>query len=535
MTLRRFFNSIITRLLLLGLCILMIGSVLRYYTLTDFLREDLSKVVEGQQLALATYVAHDINDKIVQRQALLGRLAATLPIRLLGQPVQLRAWLQERYESQSLFSLGLSVVNVHGIGVASYPVLANLVNTNYADRDYIQAGLRGSSYIGRPVEGRTAKEPLLPIATPIRDEKGQVQAIMVGVTALSEPEFLAALMQSQIQNGPAGFLVVSPRDMLFVASSQADMMLKPTPPRGVNLLHDRAMAGFRGTGITVNAQGVEEVSAIASIPSAGWFLVARLPSSVAFATVGRLQHFLIKAGMLSIVAFLMLAALGLYLVFRPLFYAAAHAERMTLGELPLEPLPMARNDEIGHLILAFNRLLQKLDDKQAELERIAHYDMLTGLPNRILLYDRLGQALALAHRNKTQIGLLYMDLDGFKIINDTLGHDAGDEALREVASRFAKIVRQADTLARIGGDEFVVLLSDLGEYADADATANAVASKYIDAMKSPFLICGTQCILGISVGVALGKEESSLDSLLKAADRAMYEAKESSRDRDMAG
>jgi diguanylate cyclase (GGDEF)-like protein len=180
-------------------------------------------------------------------------------------------------------------------------------------------------------------------------------------------------------------------------------------------------------------------------------------------------------------------------------------------------------------------LLQKLDDKQAELERIAHYDMLTGLPNRILLYDRLGQALALAHRKKTQIGLLYMDLDGFKIINDTLGHDAGDEALREVASRLAKIVRQADTLARIGGDEFVVLLSDLGEYADADATANAVASRYIDAMKSPFLICGTQCILGISVGVALGKEESSLDSLLKAADRAMYEAKESSRDRNIAG
>jgi diguanylate cyclase (GGDEF)-like protein len=208
---------------------------------------------------------------------------------------------------------------------------------------------------------------------------------------------------------------------------------------------------------------------------------------------------------------------------------------MTLGEMPLEPLPMTRSDEIGHLILAFNRLLLKLNDKQAELERIAHYDMLTGLPNRILLYDRLGQALALARRNKTQIGLLYMDLDGFKVINDTLGHDAGDEALREVGSRFARIVRQADTLARIGGDEFVVLLSDLGEQANAEATANAVASKYIAAMKSPFLIAGTQCSLGISVGVALGNAESSLDSLLKAADRAMYQAKEGSRDRDMTG
>ncbi len=529
MNLRRFFNSIVTRLLILGLCIMLIGSALRYYALTNFLREDLSTVVEGQQLALAAYVARDIDDKIVQRQALIERLAATLPIRLIGQPEQLRAWLQARYEDQSLFSLGLSVVNDRGIAVASYPVLPNLVNTSYADRDYIQAGLRGTANIGRPVEGRTAKEPLLPIAAPIRNEQGQVQGVLVGVTALSTPGFLAALMQSQIQGAKAGFLLISPKHKLFVASSQPGMVLKPTPAPGVNLLHDRAMAGYRGTGITINAQGIEDVSAIVSVPSADWFLVARLPGSVAFATVGRMQDFLVRTAVLTILGFVLLTWVMLYFVFRPLFYAAQHAERMTMGELPLEPLPIVRNDEVGHLIQAFNRLLQKLDANQAELERLAHYDMLTGLPNRTLLYDRLGQALALARRNATQIGLLYMDLDGFKDINDTLGHDAGDEALREVARRFGQIVRQADTLARIGGDEFVVLLSDLGDDAEAALVSSMVATKYIDAMKLPFIISGQSCILGISIGIAIGGRESCLDSLLKAADQAMYRAKESAR------
>lgn len=529
MNLRRFFNSIVTRLLMLGLCIMLLGTALRYYALTNFLREDLSTVVEGQQLALATYVAHDIDEKIIQRQALIKQLAATIPIRLIGQPEQLRAWLQARYEDQSLFSLGLSVVNERGIAVASYPVVPNLVNTSYADRDYVQAGLRGTSNIGRPVEGRTAKEPLLPVAAPIRNEQGQVQGVLVGATALSNPGFLAALMQSQIQGAKAGLLLISPKDKLFVASSQPGMMLKPTPPPGVNALHDRAMAGFRGTGLTINADGVEEVSAIVSVPSAGWFLVARLPGSVAFATVGRMQNFMIRNAALSVLGFVLVTWGLLYLVFRPLFYAAQHAERMTMGELPLEPLPLVRDDEVGNLIQAFNRLLQKLDANQAELERLAHYDLLTGLPNRTLLYDRLGQALALAQRNATQIGLLYMDLDGFKRINDALGHDAGDEALREVARRFGKIVRQADTLARIGGDEFVVLLSDLGDDAEAALVSSMVATKYIDAMKSPFLISGTSCNLGISIGIAIGSKESSLDSLLKAADQAMYRAKESAR------
>ncbi|MBX9905073.1 MAG: diguanylate cyclase [Burkholderiales bacterium] len=527
--LRRIFDSIFTRLLLLAFCLVVLGFSIRYYMLTGFLQKDLSAVVEGQQLALASYVARDIDDKMVQRRALLERLAANLPPDLLKQPEQLGAWLKEHFEYQPLFSAGLFVTDARGIALADYPVLPGRVNTDYADRDYIHAGLAGNSFVGRPVIGRAAKEPVLPVAAPVKNGKGEVLGVLVGVTALAAQGFLNSLLKTRIGETTGGFLLISPRDQLFVASSQPEMVLKPTPPPGVNVLHDRAMAGYRGTGVTVNAKGIEEVAAIVTVPSTGWFVVARVPSSEAFATVARTKDFLVKGSLLTLLIFAVLTPLGLYFVFRHLSRAAAHADRMTLGELPLEPMPVYRNDEVGHLISAFNRLLAKLNQNQAELARMAHHDTLTGLPNRALLSDRLHQLLAQARRKKGTVGLLFMDLDGFKDINDTLGHEAGDEVLRQVAGRLAEIVREADTLARVGGDEFVLLLNDLGD--NAAEGAGIVALKCIETLKTPFPVSGTHCAVGVSIGIALGNGESAADALLLAADHAMYEAKKAGRGR----
>ncbi len=190
---------------------------------------------------------------------------------------------------------------------------------------------------------------------------GKVTAVLVGVTTLGAPGFLNLLQSSRI--GQTGsFLLISPRDRVFVGAGDPDMVLKPTPPPGVNLLHDRAMAGYRGTGITVNAKGVEELSAMVSVPSTGWFVVARLPTAEAFAPVSRVQRFILKFSGYAILVFVTLAWTVLFFTFRPLFNAARHADRMTRGEIPLEPLPIARNDEVGHLTAAFNRLLVKLSD-----------------------------------------------------------------------------------------------------------------------------------------------------------------------------
>jgi diguanylate cyclase (GGDEF)-like protein len=529
LNLPRIINSVVTRLLVLALCIVIVGAVVRYYVLTNFLREDLSSVVEGQQLALASYVAHDIDNKIVQRQQLLERLAAALPLDLLAQPERLRAWLKEHYEYQTLFSTDVFVVNATGHVLAHYPEPTVWENGDEADRDYIRAGLAGRSFVGRPVVDNATKSPMLPMSAPIRNASGEVKAVLVGVTVLTAPGFLDSLFHKPVSDAAGGFRLVFPESQLFVESSNLDRGLTPVPLLGEHALHDQAMAGFRGTGVTVNAEGVEEVSATVSVPSTGWFIVAHLPSSEAFATVYRTQHFLIRGAAFSILLFGAISTIGLYFVFRHLFQAAAQADRMTRGELPHAPLPVIRNDEVGHLISAFNRLLIKLNDKQTELKHIAHHDALTGLPNRHHLSVRLRQVLSLAQRRTVRVGLLFMDLDGFKHINDTLGHEAGDEVLRQVAKRFSSVVRKTDTLARIGGDEFVVLLSDLGE--NAEDTVSAVATQCIDALSTPFFISGTVCSVGVSIGIALGDGGSSADMLLLAADRVMYQAKKTGRGR----
>lgn len=523
----RIFNSIVTRLLVLGLGIVVLTMGVLYVTLTRFMREDVGAVVASQQLALAQYIASDVDQKIVERIRLLEQLSAAMPEELLRQPQALQRWLQQRYEMQPLFKGGIYIADARGVALADFPILPNRRGASYADRDYIQTALQGQADVGQPTTGRAVREPIIPIAVPKRNARGEVVGVLAGITPLADPGFLHLLLQSRIGTASGGFLLISPHDKIFVASSQPDMVLKPTPPPGRNLLHDRAMAGYRGTGITMNAAGVEEISAMVSVPSTGWFAVARLPTHEVFATVEHMQRFLIKAFALILLAYVACSTLGLYLLFRPVFSAAAHAHRMSRGEEPFRPLAVVRRDEIGYLIGAFNRLLSRLNDKQAELARMAHYDPLTGLPNRALLYDRLQQVLAQARRRDTQVGMLFMDLDDFKHINDTLGHEAGDEALRQTAARFSAIVREMDTLARVGGDEFVLLLADIDE--DAETAVATVAQKYVQALQLPLQINGVACHLGVSIGIALGRGENTADALMQTADQAMYQAKAAGR------
>ncbi|TLS19097.1 MAG: diguanylate cyclase [Betaproteobacteria bacterium] len=528
MRLRQLSHSIILRILLLGLGIVVVGTTARYFILSQFLREDLDKVVASQQQALASYVARDVDSKLVERRDLLQRLAASLPRQLLGQPRQLRAWLQERHELHPLFNQGLLLVDSRGAILADFPERPLQARINLADREYVQAALAGEASLGRPAPDWLDREPVLPMAAPVRDEQGRVQAALVGLTPLATPGFLNLLLQSRIGRS-GGFLLISPRDRVFVAATEPELVLKPTPPAGVNPLHDRAMAGYRGTGITVNAKGVEEAVAIVSVPSAEWFVVARLPTAEAFEPVTRVQQYILRNSVVVSLVFLVLASLGLAHVFRPLRRTAEHADRMTRGECPLEPLPVLRNDEVGHLTAAFNRLLRKLSESQAALAQAAHHDALTGLPNRMLLADRLSQARVLAQRKGSRIALLFLDLDGFKPINDSLGHEAGDEVLRLVAGRLSGCVRASDTLARVGGDEFVILMGDLDS--QAEQAAARVAAKCIEALAEPFPVQDQSCRLGVSIGIALGDGESAANTLLLQADQAMYRAKESGRGR----
>jgi diguanylate cyclase (GGDEF)-like protein len=164
---------------------------------------------------------------------------------------------------------------------------------------------------------------------------------------------------------------------------------------------------------------------------------------------------------------------------------------------------------------------------EAQLAERAHFDELTGLANRALFRDRLAQALARARRKGERTALLFIDLDGFKAVNDTLGHAAGDEVLRLAATRFRCAVRASETLARFGGDEFVVLIEGLAEAAGARRTAQ----RLVAAMRAPFTIDGKEVRVTPSIGIAVFPDDGGDgDELLLNADRAMFRAKRSGQD-----
>ncbi|HIJ61875.1 MAG TPA: EAL domain-containing protein [Rhodospirillaceae bacterium] len=168
---------------------------------------------------------------------------------------------------------------------------------------------------------------------------------------------------------------------------------------------------------------------------------------------------------------------------------------------------------------------------EEQIKNLAFYDPLTQLPNRRLFMDRLHQALSASIRNGREGALLFLDLDKFKLLNDTLGHDKGDLLLQQVAVRLTTCIREIDTVARLGGDEFIVLLGDLSENSEeAAAQAKLVGEKILAAVSRPYLLAGHDCRSTPSVGITLfGDKRDSIDDLLKQADIAMYQAKAAGR------
>lgn len=163
---------------------------------------------------------------------------------------------------------------------------------------------------------------------------------------------------------------------------------------------------------------------------------------------------------------------------------------------------------------------------EQKITHMAHHDYLTGLPNRALFLDQLERSITLARRGRYKVAILFLDLDGFKQVNDSLGHDVGDLLLKEVAHRLKRIIRDSDALARIGGDEFTFVLNNIG----GESHAGIVAQKIIDALSEPFNLGISSCHIGGSIGIAIYPDSSgNFESLLRQADEAMYLAKQSGK------
>lgn len=185
------------------------------------------------------------------------------------------------------------------------------------------------------------------------------------------------------------------------------------------------------------------------------------------------------------------------------------------------------HNEITHYVSTFLDITER-KDFEVKLEHLANHDPLTGLPNRLLFIDRLSHAMQISKRSQSKSSLIFIDIDGFKPVNDTHGHNVGDALLQEIAVRLQDCVRTSDTVARVGGDEFVMIIENIS---DIDA-AITIAEKALLLMRKTFVFDDLECHVGASLGISIYPDDSEdLDELTQQADAAMYHAKNSGRNR----
>lgn len=179
-------------------------------------------------------------------------------------------------------------------------------------------------------------------------------------------------------------------------------------------------------------------------------------------------------------------------------------------------------------MLEVRLLYKQATETSALLQRLALHDPLTELPNRRLLEDRLGKSIERARRSQSHVGVMYIDLDGFKEVNDTWGHDYGDLLLQQVAQRLVKAARREDTVARIGGDEFVMVLEEITDPHDV----HIPATKLVTTISAPYLIKHTPIVITTSIGISVFPGDAAeVGMLLSLADKALYDAKRSGKNR----
>jgi diguanylate cyclase (GGDEF)-like protein len=213
-----------------------------------------------------------------------------------------------------------------------------------------------------------------------------------------------------------------------------------------------------------------------------------------------------------------------YLAWRDTMLAIVEEEAARLGtpsELVAEVRAVIVRNNDGSVV----RMARSFEQERARLHQLlaerALHDELTGLPNRVLLFDRMEHALRLSTRTDHPLAILFIDLDGFKAVNDRLGHHAGDQLLVAVAGRICEAVREGDTVARLGGDEFIVLCEEL-----VDTHPARIAERVIATLNRPFALCGGFISISASVGIATAGGTDRASDLLRRADIAMYAAKQ---------
>jgi len=361
-------RSLKTRVTFFTFAIFVFGiSSLAYYV-NQRLHHDLANEIRQQQLTSVSILAAQINQELVFRLQGLEDTAASFDPGLMTDTKTLQTELEERTVFQRLFNGGTFITSLDGTAIASLPVSVGRVGVNFIERDHVAAALKlGKSTISKPVIGKLLQSPVVSMAAPIRNADGKVMGAVVGVTDLGQPNFLKNITDSPYGN-TGGYFIVAKKYRLIVTASDKSRVMEILPPPGVSPSLDSFIGGHEDTQKFINPRRIEVIATAKNIPVADWYLAAALPTAEAFAPIDGMRRQIAMATVILIVLVCGLLWWMLQYQLEPLSETSKRLVSMSNDEQMLQTLPIARQDEIGDLIVSFNQLLKTLAQRDEKIQ-----------------------------------------------------------------------------------------------------------------------------------------------------------------------
>lgn len=516
------FLSLRLRILLLVLVASLLPTLLMLWLLLEQRSATVAQAREQLKLRAAT-IADDLDDKIAGTAQLLFGLGR-VPVMGSDNKAVCSRFLAEVLKEHPQYTGFLTIRPDGGLHCDS---LQSGRQLQLRDRNYFQLAVKSRGVVVEPAIGRLTGKSVLQIAYPVRHEDGALRFILLA--SLDLDVYAGRVLQNQpyprtnfhLWNHDGSFNMLMPREPQADAAFAADL-------RSFMLDEASGAADALGKG------PLARIGFKASLPhseNADLRLAMSVPEVDVYEQVEVQFRRAMTVLLLSVGGIIGLAILMGEAALRRQTMRLMHAiSRMDAGHYSDNLGPPYPRGELGEVMQALDRMAVSLDQQRTEivrnteaLERQARIDPLTHLANRHMLMERLGQALAYAKQSHRITGVLILDLDRFKTVNDSLGHRQGDLLLREVAARLTHSVREGDTVARLGGDEFVVVLSDMANLSDIQA----VAQKILTDLAHPVELGPQMLSISTSLGIAVyPRDGETPDALLQYADTAMYRAKD---------
>jgi len=382
-------HSLKTRVTFITLIIFVISIWSLALYARKILREEMLDLLGEQQASTATLVATEFNHEVGDRLEALEKVAAGINPAAMGNPVALQTILEGHPVFQVAFNGGTFVTGLDGVAIASVPSSGRRTSVSYLDRDYIAEAIKGGKpAIGRPVTGKKLQAPIIGMAAPVRNAQGKVIGSIAGITNLGEANFLEELME--IRYGKTGgYTLFAPQHRMIVTATNKSRTMESLPAPGIDPLIDHFLGGDFKPALGTNQQGIEVLTSAARIPAAGWLLMVSLPTEEAFAPMHSIQQRLLLA---TLMLTLFAGGLTWWLVQRLLSPMLAASKSLSVASdqgQDWQPLPIARQDEVGRLIGGFNSLVEELAQRQEGLKQSEErYRTLTEwTPESLVVHD----------------------------------------------------------------------------------------------------------------------------------------------------